>query len=266
MTNAAAVIRQKTPNFSPRVGLILGTGLGALADSVENAQIIPYEILDGFPHAKVAGHAGRLVLGNIGKNPVVVCQGRAHYYENGDAAAMKGVIRTLKKLGCNTLLLTNAAGSLIPDAGPGSVVLLNDHINYTGMSPLFGESGNTRFVDLVDAYDPALREQFQKIAVEHSIQLHEGVYMWFCGPHFETPAEIRMARALGADAVGMSTVPEVILAREVGMKVAALSVITNMAAGINDSSLSHEQTLANADEGARKIQQLITTLLENNEL
>ena len=265
MTNAVAVIRNKTRNFEPRVGLILGTGLGGLADSVKNPQIIPYEELDDFPHAKVAGHAGHLVLGEMGKNRVVVCQGRTHYYENGDAAAMKPVIRSLKKLGCNTLILTNAAGSLMPETGPGSVVMLNDHINYTGMSPLFGESGNSRFVDLVDAYNPSLREQLKKIASEQAITLHEGVYMWFCGPHFETPAEIRMARTMGADTVGMSTVPEVILARESGMNVAALSVITNMAAGINDKSLSHEQTLANADEGAQKIQQLITTLLEQNE-
>lgn len=266
MTNAASVIRQKTQNFAPRTGIILGTGLGGFADCVENPQTIAYDELEGFPHAKVAGHAGRLILGEVGKNHVAVCQGRAHYYEKGDAAAMKPVIRTLRELGCETLILTNAAGSLLEAAQPGAVVMLNDHINFAGTSPLFGESGNSRFIDLVDAYDPELRTLLQGVALEEQIQLLEGVYMWFCGPHFETPAEIRMARILGADTVGMSTVPEVILAREAGMKVTAISVITNMAAGMNDIALSHEQTLANADEGALKVQRLITALLEKTRL
>ncbi len=262
MRNAAAIIARETENFTPRIGIILGTGLGGFADSVKDQQVIGYECLPGFPEAGVAGHAGRLVLGRVGQQKVAVCQGRAHYYEAGNPAAMSILIQTLKAVGCETLILTNAAGSLMEAAQPGSVIMINDHISFTGVSPLFAESGNSRFVDLVDAYDPVIRNQLHQIADDIQIKLHEGVYMWFCGPHFETPAEIRMARILGADSVGMSTVPEVILARQAGMKVAALSVITNMAAGLSEIRLSHEQTLANADEGAAKILNLITELLQ----
>ena len=177
---------------------------------------------------------------------------------------MKEVIRTLKAIGCETIILTNAAGSLLEAAEPGAVIMLNDHINLAGVSPLFGESGNSRFVDMVDAYDPAIREKLSKIAADKGIELHEGVYAWMCGPHFETPAEIQMIKTLGGHAVGMSTVPEVILAREADMKVAALSIVTNMAAGMSKTELSHEQTMDNAADGARKVQTLITALLEGD--
>ena len=212
----------------------------------------------------VAGHSARLILGSVGKQKVVVCQGRAHYYEHGNPGEMKNVIRTLKAIGCDTLIITNAAGSLNEDAPAGSVMLITDHINFTGVSPLFNETGNERFVDLSEAYDAQLASQLRDIAKEQNIKLHEGTYIWFSGPHFETPAEIKMAKLIGADAVGMSTVPEVILARQVGMRVVALSNITNLAAGLNATPLSHEQTMANADEGARVIQALITTLLEQD--
>ena len=265
MTDAAALIKQQTGGFDPGVGIILGSGLGGFADSVAAAEVIDYARLQGFPDTGVSGHAGRLVLGTLGNMKVAVCQGRAHYFEHGNPAAMKTVVRTLQALGCETLILTNAAGSIMESAQPGSVVLLSDHINLVGVSPLFGEKGNRRFVDLVDAYDPGIRERLKTIAADQGIDLQEGVYAWFCGPHFETAAEIRMARTLGADVVGMSTVPEVILARECGMKVAALSIVTNMAAGLGKTALSHEQTMDNAAEGAGKVRTLITALLQGSE-
>lgn len=266
MSSASNYIKSKTDNFTPKVGIILGSGLGGFANQVEDAQAISYENLEGFPDVGVAGHNGQLVLGTVGKQKVAVCQGRAHYYEHGDPTAMKPLVRTLKEIGCDILIITNAAGSLLEEAPAGSAMLITDHINFTGVSPLFNESGNDRFVDLSEAYDKKLLSQLRNIAKDKDLKLHEGTYIWFSGPHFETPAEIKMARILGADAVGMSTVPEVILARQSSMRVAVLSNITNLAAGLNATPLSHEQTMANAEEGAATIQKLITELLENDTL
>ena len=197
------------------------------------------------------------MLGNVGATGVAVLQGREHYYENGRVDAMNVAVRTLARLGCRTLVLTNAAGSLRPDMAPGAVMSITDHINFVGISPLFGERGDNRFVDLGDAYDPALRARLQEVARAAGITLHEGVYIWFAGPSFETPAEIRAAGRLGADAVGMSTVPEVVVARHAGMKVAALSLMTNMAAGLSDESLGHAQTMAVARKGAQTMHRLL---------
>jgi purine-nucleoside phosphorylase len=177
--------------------------------------------------------------------------------------AMKIPVRTLAGLGCESLILTNAAGSLMEEAQPGSVMAITDHINFTGVNPLFGEGSNNRFVDMADAYNSDMRSRFHKIADDENIKLHEGVYIWFCGPSFETPAEIRAAKTLGADAVGMSTVPEVILARHAGMKVAALSVMTNMAAGMSDEVLNHELTMENADKGIQDLKILLVRFLES---
>jgi purine-nucleoside phosphorylase len=171
----------------------------------------------------------------------------------------------LAELGCEILILTNAAGSLNVEAQPGSVMLVTDHINFTGVSPLFGAQGNSRFVNMVDAYDTDLRAAFQEIANQNKIKLHAGVYIWYCGPSFETPAEIRTAKTLGAQAVGMSTVPEVILARFYGLKVAAVSIITNMAAGMSDDALSHDQTMENANQAANDLQALLSEFLSNYE-
>ena len=257
----AAKIKHQIGDRQPSTAIILGSGLGKFADNVENPVVIDYQDLPGFPAISVAGHRGRLLCGQIGRSEVIVLQGRAHYYEHGRADEMKIVVRTLAALGCATLILTNAAGSLNHDAGPGSVMLLTDHINFTGVSPLFNESGNDRFVDLVNAYDPALRERLLQIAARENIELHQGIYMWFCGPHFETPAEIRAARLLGADAVGMSTVPEVILARQAGMRVAGLSIITNYAAGTDKEKLSHEHTMKNAVLAAESVGSLLSKFL-----
>ncbi len=263
---ATAIILERCGEMSPAVGVILGSGLGEFAEGIEDRVVISYLDLPGFPEAGVAGHAGQLVLGRLGGTSIAVMQGRAHYYEAADAAAMKVPLRTLKQIGCDTLLLTNAAGSTNPEAGPGSVMMLTDHISFTGVSPLFGEKGDERFVDLTNAYDLDFQHSFKTSAKDLGIPLHEGVYMWFCGPHFETPAEIRAASILGASAVGMSTVPEVILARHVGLRVAALSIITNMAAGMGDTLLSHEQTMRNAKTAADSMQKLLTQFLINYEL
>ena len=244
--------------FKPRVAVILGSGLGGFADDVEATDTLSYADLPGFPHLSVHGHAGKLVLGHVGPTKVAVLQGRAHYYERGKADEMKGAIRALAAAGCETLLLTNAAGGLRADMPPGSLMAISDHINFTGVNPLFNDTGDSRFVDMLDAYDPTLRQQL--VAAGEGV--FEGVYIWFSGPSFETPAEIRAAKILGADAVGMSTVPETILARHAGMKVAALSLITNFAAGLSAEKLSHAQTLAIAAESAGKVLRLLRTFLE----
>ena len=259
--SAADIVRERAGGLEPRLGVILGSGLGPFADRVEDAVAIPYAELPGFPRLGVAGHAGRLVLGTIGGTAVAVLQGRAHYYESGRADVMKVAVRTLAAIGCEALILTNAAGSLVEAVGPGSVMLLTDHINMTGVSPLFGEEGDARFVDMVDAYDPGIRRCFLDLAAKLGIDLHQGVYAWMGGPAFETPAEVGAIRVLGADAVGMSTVPEVILARHAGLAVGALSIITNAAAGMHATRLSHEQTIANAEAAADAVGRLLAAFV-----
>jgi inosine/guanosine/xanthosine phosphorylase family protein len=191
-----------------------------------------------------------------------VLQGRAHYYEYGRVDEMKVPVQTVAELGCETLLQTNAAGSLRLDMPPGSLMAISDHINFTGVNPLFGLGADRRFVDMVDAYDPELLKKLLAVAKEAGVICHEGVYIWFSGPSFETPAEIRAARVLGADAVGMSTAPETILARHAGLKVAALSVMTNYAAGLVPGGIGHDQTIAVAGEASGKVRQVLRTFLE----
>jgi purine-nucleoside phosphorylase len=257
----ADLIQKQVPE-APEVALVLGSGLGAVAEAVEQKVILRYAGLPGFPQPSVAGHGGSLVLGRLAGRRVAVMQGRAHYYESGRADGMNLALATLKELGCSRLILTNAAGSLDPQVGPGRLMLLSDHINFAGVSPLFGLAGNERFVNLVDAYDPAARKQILDLAGRLGIPLSEGVYVWFCGPHFETPAEIKAAQVLGGDAVGMSTVPEVIVARLLGLKVTALSMITNLAAGLSEESLSHEHTMKHATAAAGDMTRLLTAFLE----
>ena len=257
----AALIRKQSAE-TPEVAMVLGSGLGAVAEAVTRRTSLSYAELPGFPEPTVAGHGGSLVLGRLAGRSVAVMQGRAHYYESGRADGMNLALATLKELGCRRLILTNAAGSLRQDVGPGRLLLLRDHINFAGVSPLFGLTGNARFVDLVDAYDPAAREEVLRVAERLGIPLAEGVYVWFCGPHFETPAEIAAARILGGDAVGMSTVPEVIVARLLGLKVTAISMITNLAAGMSDQPLSHDQTMHHATAAAGDMTRLLTAFLK----
>jgi xanthosine phosphorylase len=245
---------------SPRVGVVLGSGLGAVADAVEDAVVVGYEELPGFPRPSVEGHAGRAVIGSIAGVPVAVLQGRAHLYEGGDPEALRTPVRALKAAGASILVLTNAAGSLRSEVGPGSLMAITDHINLTGVNLLMGPNDDAigpRFPSLRDAYDPRLLDALRASARDLGIALAEGVYLAVGGPSFETPAEIRAFRTLGADAVGMSTVQETILARHCGLRVAAVSVITNLAEGMTDEPLSHEQTLRAAQDGAGDLTRLL---------
>jgi xanthosine phosphorylase len=260
----ADVLRERGPE-PPRVGVVLGSGLGSVADAVADAAVVAYDELPGFPRPGVAGHAGRAVLGRLSGVPVAVLQGRAHLYEGGDPEALRTPIRALRAAGADTLILTNAAGSLRADLGPGSLMAIADHINLTGSNPLVGPNDDAlgpRFPSLRDAYDPALRTELHATAGELGIPLAEGVYLAVSGPSFETPAEIRAFRTLGADAVGMSTVPEVILARHCGLRVAAVSAITNLAEGMGGEPLSHEQTLRHAAAAAADLTRLIEAFCE----
>jgi purine-nucleoside phosphorylase len=259
---AVELIRRLAGAAPVEAGLVLGSGLGPLADRVENAVQIAYADLPGFPQGGVSGHEGRLVIGGLGGRRVAVLSGREHYYENGNASAMRPALEALQGLGAGTLILTNAAGSLRPETGPTAIVVHSDYVNWSGRNPLIGEHGDARFVDMRDAYDPVLRERLRRIANRLGIAHSEGVYFWFSGPTFETPAEIRAMKALGADLVGMSTVPEVIIARRLGLRVAALSMVTNLAAGFHGAEISHKDTKIVAAEGSAAMARLILGLLE----
>lgn len=248
---------------APKTAIILGSSLGALAEAVQDPLVIPYADLPGFPAPKISGHAGKLFVGRLGAQDVAVLAGRAHPYESGNAAVMRPAIEMLTGAGIDTLILTNAAGSLKPGMRPGSLMLISDHINFSGMNPLIGQHGDENFVPMTDAYDPALRRRFHEAAHAEGIALHDGVYCWYSGPSFETPAEIRMFQIIGGSAVGMSTAPETILARRFGLKVAAISVITNLAAGIEGASPSHEETKREGAKAAENMKALITRFLKD---
>jgi purine-nucleoside phosphorylase len=262
---ALETLRARAPRARPRIAVILGSGWGGLTEHIDDAVSIPYSDLQGFPHAGVPGHTGELWLGRIGTHEVAVMSGRKHTYEEGDAKAMKVPLETLRALGCAVLVQTNASGSLQPSMGPGSLMVVTDHINMAQRSPLVGEAGADRFVDMVNAYDAGLRATALQVAARSGTRMHEGVYMWILGPQFETPAEIRMFGQLGAHAVGMSTVPETILARRAGMKVLALSLVTNMAAGLSDENLSHAHTLEQARIAGARASQLLADVIKEIE-
>jgi xanthosine phosphorylase len=248
----------------PRVGVVLGSGLGAVADAVEDPTVIPYAELPGFPRPGVEGHAGTAVAGQIGGVPVVALQGRAHLYEGGDLDLIRTPVRALRAAGAETLILTNAAGSLRADLGPGTLMLIEDHINLTGVNVLAGPNDDQlgpRFPSLRDAYDPDLRARLRATAGELGIALQEGVYLAVSGPSFETPAEIRAFHTLGADAVGMSTVHETTIARHCGLRVAAVSAITNLAEGMSPEPVSHEQTLRDAATASQALAPLLTRFI-----
>ncbi|MDH5797572.1 MAG: purine-nucleoside phosphorylase [Paracoccaceae bacterium] len=257
----ARLIRERAGEAPVEIGLVLGSGLGHLADAVDGTAI-DYGDLPGFPHAGVSGHNPKLVIGNLEGRRVAIFGGRAHYYEKGQPDAMRLPLEVLKTLGATQLILTNAAGSMRPDIPPGDLMLLNDHINFSGLNPLIGEPSDTRFVPMTDAHNADMRGALIAAAKVEGIELKEGVYAWYSGPSFETPAEIRAIRTLGADAVGMSTVPEVILARFLGLNVAAISTITNMAAGMSDEAISHEHTKAMAPLGAAKLERILRRFLQ----
>ena len=257
----AGLVRDWAPGRRPKTAIVLGSGLGSLADEVEGAARLSNLDLPGFPRSGVSGHAGELVIGDLAGHEVAVLSGRAHYYEHGNPREMAVPIATLAALGVERLILTNAAGSLRPEVGPGAAMLITDHIAWSGTNPLIGVEGDGRFVSMVDAYDPGLADLARGAARTAGIALADGVYMWFSGPSFETPAEIRMARLLGADAVGMSTVPEVILARHAGLAVAAISLITNLGAGMTGKALGHDETKREAAKAADGFRRLVTAFV-----
>ncbi len=258
-------IRQHAPHLQPGIAVVLGSGWDGLTGHITNAVQIAYRELAGFPNPGVAGHGGTLWLGQIGAQQVAVLSGRQHGYESGVVDGMAEPLQVLKALGCHTLVQTNAAGSLHPDMPPQSLMLLTDHLNLPQRSPLVGMAGVARFVNMVDAYDPALRACARRVAQAQGIHLFEGVYAWAFGPQFETPAEIRMLRTLGADAVGMSTVPETILARQLGLRVLALSFITNFGAGMAAEPLSHAHTLQQAQTGSASASRLLAAIIASLE-
>jgi xanthosine phosphorylase len=260
VAQAAAVLAQRAAGAPPRVGVLLGSGLGAVADAVRDPVVVGYEELPGFPRPTVAGHAGRVMMGTAGGVPVAVLQGRAHLYEGGSLDAIRTPVRALRAAGAEILVLTNAAGSLRPEVGPGRLMAIRDHINLSGANVLVGPNDGSvgpRFPSLHDAYDGSLRATARAVAAELGLALAEGVYLAVSGPSFETAAEIRAFRTLGADAVGMSTVHETVLARHCGLRVLALSAITNLAEGLGDVELSHEQTLRAAERAGGDLTRLL---------
>lgn len=258
------IIHSYKPDFTPRVAFILGSGLGALAEQIDDAVAISYEKLPGFPVSTVHGHAGELVLGTLAGVPVACMKGRGHFYEGRGMSIMTDAIRTFKLLGCELLFCTNAAGSLRPEVGTGELVALKDHINTMPGTPMVGPNDDRfgeRFFSLANAYDADYRAVLQSVANEEGFPLSEGVFVSYPGPNFETAAEIRMMQIIGGDVVGMSVVPEVITARHCGLKVVAVSAITNMAEGLSNVRLSHIQTLAAAELSRQNFINLICGFL-----
>jgi xanthosine phosphorylase len=263
-TDAATVIRERAGGRQPLLGLVLGSGLGGIADRVVDPIVIEYGDLPGFPRPSVQGHAGRLVLGTIAGVAVACLAGRAHLYEGVGAAPLNMLVRTLRAIGCRALLLTNASGSLRLEWGAGTLVLIEDHINLQGTNPLLGANDDRvgpRFVDLSEVYARRLRAPIMMAADAAGIELARGVYLATLGPAFETPAEIRAYRTLGADLVGMSTVPEAISARHAGLEVAALSIVTNLAAGMATEPLTHAETLTHSAAAADRVATLLEAAL-----
>lgn len=254
-------IRKYAPSFVPKMGIILGSGLSSIAEQLTNAITIPYQAIPGIHSSSVLGHASLLMLGYLNDVPVACLKGRLHLYEGASYDSIRTLVRMIKALGAIQLVVTGAAGSLRPEVGPGDVMLINDHLNFQPSNPLVGpndESIGPRFVSLENAYDQDLREIVQTVAAKlEGHRLPEGVYLSLLGPSFETPAEIRAFRTLGADAVGMSVVPEVILARHCGLKVVGLAAITNLAVGLSTEKVTHEGTLHFGELAARKLVKLI---------
>lgn len=253
-------IPKEIADFEPEVGLILGSGLGFFAEErIEVEGRLPYDQIEGFPVSTVPGHAGQFVYGMLNDKRVLCMQGRFHFYEGYTMAQLTMPIRLMKRVGITTLFLTNAAGGINPDYAPGDFMLLSDHINFLGTNPLIGDKreDGPLFPDMTAVYDPELRTQLKDWAHETQTILKEGVYLATTGPSFETPAEIRAFAALGADAVGMSTVPEAIVARKLGIRVLGISCITNAAAGMSEGPLSHEEVAETADRVKRQFADLL---------
>jgi purine-nucleoside phosphorylase len=262
----AAQAIQKKLSLEPKVGLVLGSGLGILADEIEEAATVPYGEIPHFPVSTVEGHAGQLVIGRLEGQPVVAMQGRFHFYEGYSLTDVTFPIRVMKALGVEKLVVTNAAGGVNTGYQAGDLMVIRDHINLMGTNPLMGPNDpdlGVRFPDMSEAYDPAMRQLAHRVAESEGIRLQEGVYAGLTGPSYETPAEIRMLRTIGADAVGMSTVPEVIIARHSDIRVLGISCISNMAAGILPQPLSHEEVMETAERVKPKFIGLVKGIMKD---
>jgi xanthosine phosphorylase len=260
MQETMNAIRKYAPKFVPKMGIILGSGLGSIAEQLTNPITIPYQAIPGLQAGAVSGHASLLILGYLHDIPVACLKGRLHLYEGTPYESIRTLVRIVKQLGASSIVLTGAAGSLRPNVGAGEIMMINDHINFQPGNPLAGpndESVGPRFVSLENAYDPGLRDIMSHVANRLNITLHEGVYISLLGPSFETPAEIRAYRQLGADAVGMSVVAEAIIARHCGLNVIGLAAITNLAVGLSKEKVTHEMTLRFGELTARKLVKLI---------
>jgi purine-nucleoside phosphorylase len=260
---AAAAIRKRAPTQQPKVGIILGSGLGGLSKSIADAVRIPFADIPGFPNATIAGHEGAVIVGSLGGREVVALSGRFHMYEGHPAALAAFPVRVFHALGALELFVSNAAGGISPKLAVGDLMMISDHLNLMGANPLVGEAqeGEIRFPDMTDAYNPGLRWVLRTTAEKLGITLREGIYAGLLGPSYETPSEVKMLRMLGADAVGMSTVPEVIVARALGMRVAGVSCITNAAAGVTGSALSHAEVLETTNRVSGSFEALVTEFL-----
>lgn len=268
MEEAAEAVRRRVA-FEPKLAIVLGSGLGALADHIETVGVVPYAEIPHFPTSTVPGHAGRLVLGWLEGNPVAAMQGRVHLYEGYTAQEVVFPIRVLFALGCRTLLVSNAAGGLNREWRAGDLMVITDHINFQGTNPLVGPNDDSlgpRFPDMSRPYDPVLVELAERCAVEERVVLRRGVYVAVVGPSYETAAELRMLRGFGADAVGMSTVPEVIAARHLGMRVLGLTAITDMATGEAAQPVTHEEVLRVARELEPRFVRLVRRIVREMEL
>lgn len=260
---AAAAIRRRADSQQPKIGIILGSGLGGLSKSIGDAVRIPFREIPGFPEPTIAGHEGAVIVGSLGGREVVALSGRFHMYEGHPAALAAFPVRVFHALGAQELFVSNAAGGISSKLAVGDLMMISDHLNLMGTNPLVGveQKGEIRFPDMTDAYSPRLRWLLRTAAEKLGITLREGVYAGLLGPSYETPSEVKMLRLLGADAVGMSTVPEVIVARALGMLVAGVSCITNAAAGVTGSALSHAEVLETTNRVSAAFESLVTEFL-----
>ena len=260
---AAQAIGKRAGARRPSVAIILGSGLGGLASAIENAARIPFADIPGFPEATVVGHEGAVIVGDLGGREVVALSGRFHMYEGHPAALAAFPVRVFHAMGARELFVSNAAGGISSKLAVGDLMMISDHLNLMGANPLVGPigEGETRFPDMTDAYDPGMRRVLRSTAEELEIPLREGVYAGLLGPSYETPSEVKMLRLLGADAVGMSTVPEVIMARALGIRVAGISCITNAAAGVTGAALSHAEVLETTRRVSGPFEALVTEFL-----
>jgi len=262
LNNSLTFIKEKLRGMRPDTAIILGSGLDGVVKSLQNPVVLKYSDIPGFPQTSVAGHRGCLSVGDIGGHTVLCMQGRFHLYEGIEPPVINDVAEVLAALGVKQLIVTNAAGSLYKNMPAGSIMLISDHINMSGRNPLVGPHGEPYFPDMSNAYDKDLREKVKQLAAALKIKLFEGVYLMTLGPNYETPSEVKLFRLFGADAVGMSTVPEVIAAVHKGLKVMGFSVISNLGAGLSEEKQSHKEVLEQAEKSAKMLEKLICAYLE----